>query len=494
MSSSLPLEGRLQVALEGVPAAAPAIPKKQVVGRDHLGVCVVAAEVLADLAAVVGGAWLADATYKHLRIGLQLRYAPSDLLAVSALLGVVFVLMFASQEGYRRSTSLLRVRETERVLRVAAQVFVLAMVASFMTSQRFSRAVLVLAGLYVPALILLQKAAAYAVLRRLNSRGRGVRRVMIYGAGSLGKRLFSALVRSPKLGLYPVIFVDDDPSRAGCAVFASGYQREHSARVVQGPPTARMLREYRIDELLVAIPSISSERFLTVSANATAAGATVSFVPYHAGPSDFWLEYADVDGLLIASFQDQSRFSLYDWLKRGFDFLAGTLIFLITLPLFLTLALLVRLSSPGPVLFVQQRVGRRGRTFNLYKFRTMHLDAPAYAYSPKTPADPRITPIGRFLRRTSLDELPQLLNVLKGEMSLVGPRPEMPFIVAGYTPQQRQRLQVTPGITGLWQLSADRAYLIHENIEYDLYYIRNRNLFMDIAILLHTAVFAGRGI
>jgi lipopolysaccharide/colanic/teichoic acid biosynthesis glycosyltransferase len=84
--------------------------------------------------------------------------------------------------------------------------------------------------------------------------------------------------------------------------------------------------------------------------------------------------------------------------------------------------------------------------------------------------------------------------VLKGEMSLVGPRPEMPFIVAGYTPQHRQRLQVTPGITGLWQLSADRAYLIHENIEYDLYYIRNRNLFMDIAILLHTAVFAAHGI
>ena len=130
----------------------------------------------------------------------------------------------------------------------------------------------------------------------------------------------------------------------------------------------------------------------------------------------------------------------------------------------------------------------------LYKLRTMHTDAPPYAYSPKTSADPRITPFGQFLRRTSLDELPQLLNVIKGEMSLVGPRPEMPFIVEQYNWLQRQRLQVKPGITGLWQLSADRNFLMHENIEYDLYYIRNRNFSMDLAILLHTFVFAARGV
>jgi lipopolysaccharide/colanic/teichoic acid biosynthesis glycosyltransferase len=124
----------------------------------------------------------------------------------------------------------------------------------------------------------------------------------------------------------------------------------------------------------------------------------------------------------------------------------------------------------------------------------MYVDAPQYDYSPIQPVDPRITRIGRFLRRTSLDELAQLVNVLKGEMSLVGPRPEMPFIVQQYTAQQRQRLQVAPGITGLWQLSADRAYLIHENIHYDLYYIRHRSFFMDFAILLHTVVFAMRGV
>jgi len=132
--------------------------------------------------------------------------------------------------------------------------------------------------------------------------------------------------------------------------------------------------------------------------------------------------------------------------------------------------------------------------FEMYKFRSMYVHASGSDYSPKTPDDPRITRLGRFLRRTSLDELPQVLNVLEGRMSLVGPRPEMSFIVEQYGEKQRQRLEVKPGLTGLWQLSGDRAFLIHENIEYDLYYIQHRNLFMDLAILLHTSIFAMRGI
>jgi lipopolysaccharide/colanic/teichoic acid biosynthesis glycosyltransferase len=124
----------------------------------------------------------------------------------------------------------------------------------------------------------------------------------------------------------------------------------------------------------------------------------------------------------------------------------------------------------------------------------MYVDAPQYEYCPRSQSDPRITRWGKFLRRTSLDELPQLVNVLKGDMSLVGPRPEMPFIVEQYAERHRQRLQVKPGLTGLWQLSGDRGCLIHENIEYDLYYIQNRGVFMDFAILLHTVIFAMRGI
>jgi lipopolysaccharide/colanic/teichoic acid biosynthesis glycosyltransferase len=146
------------------------------------------------------------------------------------------------------------------------------------------------------------------------------------------------------------------------------------------------------------------------------------------------------------------------------------------------------------VFFRQTRVGRDGKLFELFKFRSMHVSAPKYGLHPTTADDPRVTRVGRWLRQSSLDELPQLLNVLKGEMSLVGPRPEMPFIVDTYDARHRQRLQVMPGLTGVWQLSADRSLLIHENIQYDLYYIRDRNFFMDIAILLHTAVFAMKGV
>jgi lipopolysaccharide/colanic/teichoic acid biosynthesis glycosyltransferase len=124
----------------------------------------------------------------------------------------------------------------------------------------------------------------------------------------------------------------------------------------------------------------------------------------------------------------------------------------------------------------------------------MHTTSPTFGLHPTRSDDPRVTRVGRWLRRTSLDELPQLINVLKGEMSLVGPRPEMPFIVERYNVSHSQRLNVIPGLTGLWQLSADRNFLIHENIQYDLYYIRNRNFFMDLAILLHTVIFAMKGV
>jgi lipopolysaccharide/colanic/teichoic acid biosynthesis glycosyltransferase len=145
------------------------------------------------------------------------------------------------------------------------------------------------------------------------------------------------------------------------------------------------------------------------------------------------------------------------------------------------------------VFFQQRRIGTGGKPFQLYKFRTMFTHAPRFGFHPTTPDDPRITRVGRWLRRTSLDELPQLINIIKGDMSLVGPRPEMPFIVDQYSRGHRRRLEVIPGLTGLWQLSADRRFLIHENIQYDLYYIRNRNFFMDMAILFHTLVFAMQG-
>jgi len=187
--------------------------------------------------------------------------------------------------------------------------------------------------------------------------------------------------------------------------------------------------------------------------------------------------------------------------KRAFDLLLSLMGFILLSPLLLLLALWVRLDSRGPVLYRGQRVGKGGRTFDMYKFRTMVLEAdrlgPAVSYKD----DPRITKAGKFLRRTKLDELPQLLNVLKGEMSLVGPRPEDPSYVDLYTPEQRRVLSVKPGITGPTQLryrdeasmldgeSVDDDYvsrIMPEKLKLDLVYVHNRSLLLDLKILWRT--------
>ncbi len=186
---------------------------------------------------------------------------------------------------------------------------------------------------------------------------------------------------------------------------------------------------------------------------------------------------------------------MYTAAKRVLDVAGSLLLLLLLLPLFALIAALVRIDSPGPAIFCQRRIGKDGGEFLLWKFRSMRVDAPKYAPSPASTLDPRLTRIGRLIRRISVDELPQLINVLRGEMSLVGPRPEMPFIVDSYSSLERKRLAVKPGITGLWQVSPARAFPIHENLQYDLHYIHHQSLLLDGAILLRTiaAVIYGIG-
>ena len=181
--------------------------------------------------------------------------------------------------------------------------------------------------------------------------------------------------------------------------------------------------------------------------------------------------------------------------KRILDIGLALTLLIVSTPLALAVALAIRLDSRGPVLFRHTRVGKDGRAFTMFKFRTMHEETDPFQRAPRDQGDPRITPVGRWLRRTSLDELPQLLNVLNGSMSLVGPRPEMPFIVARYQRWQAQRLRVRPGITGLWQIMGRKDLPLEDNLEYDFYYIRNQSIMLDVTILLRTipTVFLGKG-
>ena len=192
--------------------------------------------------------------------------------------------------------------------------------------------------------------------------------------------------------------------------------------------------------------------------------------------------------------------------RRALDVLVAAAALLLLLPLLLVVAILIRLDSPGPILFVQTRVGKHGQTFPVFKFRSMFLDAEERLSSVlaanertgpvfKMRRDPRITRIGRPLRRCSLDEVPQLLNVLRGEMSLVGPRPALPREVALYTPQQAGRLSVTPGLTGLWQVSGRATLSFEQSVALDLEYVRRQSFWLNVVLILRTvpAVLTGRG-
>ena len=172
--------------------------------------------------------------------------------------------------------------------------------------------------------------------------------------------------------------------------------------------------------------------------------------------------------------------------KHLFDASAAFCLVLLFAPLMVLIAVLIKLTSRGPVFFSHKRVGLNNELFLIYKFRSLHTDTPSYSEKPDSTEDVRITLVGKWLRKTSLDELPQLFNVLKGEMSLVGPRPEMPFLAEHYEPWENQRHLVRPGMTGLWQLSPRRRGSIREGIPVDLEYIENLSFWNDLKILLRT--------
>ncbi len=172
--------------------------------------------------------------------------------------------------------------------------------------------------------------------------------------------------------------------------------------------------------------------------------------------------------------------------KHLFDAIAAFFLIIIFAPLMVLIAILIKLTSRGDIFFSHKRIGLNNQLFVIHKFRSLHVDTPSYSEKPGAIDDKRITPIGKWLRKTSLDELPQLFNVIKGEMSLVGPRPEMPFLAEHYESWENQRHLVRPGMTGLWQLSPRRQGAIREGISVDLEYIENLSFWNDFKILIRT--------
>jgi len=373
------------------------------------------------------------------------------------------------------------------VLSASSQVTVILLFALVLMGSSIAMKGLVIAVVTLPLVLMLQKQMFQRVIQKLHSRGHGVDRVVIYGAGETARRIASKLLGAPRLGLVPVAIVDEDAQAIGAYGLEMSYREDTTVAVQCASFTPELLQQFRCNMLILAknIPVKQMEWFRTITAQA---GVRIA----HCTKDDA-SQGLVVDGLWVAYEGTTEPAWYYASCKRIIDFCVSSALLLVLSPVFLLISLIIRLTSVGPALFVQQRVGHNGVPFKMYKFRSMSSYASPYERSPSTSQDPRITPIGRFLRSTSLDELPQLLNVFLGQMSLVGPRPEMPFIVRQYDEQQRRRLEVMPGITGLWQLSRERAYPIHENIHHDLSYLKHRTLSLDLAILMHTVFFAMRG-
>jgi exopolysaccharide biosynthesis polyprenyl glycosylphosphotransferase len=453
-----------------------------------------AAEVIGDFVTAAVGMIGAYGAYHMLGLGQGVLYPIPVIILAALVFAFLFVVMLDREGVYRRGSGMLQIRETERILRVSVQSFLVLFTVTIFSAHLLSRWVLGIGIVLLPITVVIEKQILFSIVRYLHTRGRGVRKAIIYGSGFTGKRVYSVLLRSMKLGINPLLFVDDREEKSGKTIYALGYRRDHCAQVIRGPITSKFIESCGADMVVVAIPSIRQEKLNAVAIETKKAGVTLAFVPTRTMYEHEWVDYADIDGIMLATVNPVERMYLYEQLKRFADVLLSVTALVVLSPLFALIALGVRLDSKGPIIFKQQRVGKNGRIFEMYKFRSMRIDASKYESSPTTSEDPRITRIGRMLRKTSLDELPQLMNVIRGDMSMVGPRPEMPFIVETYGPRELQRLSVVPGITGMWQLSADRAYHIHENLQYDLYYIRHRGIFMDIAILMHTAIFAVKGV
>jgi exopolysaccharide biosynthesis polyprenyl glycosylphosphotransferase len=447
--------------------------RRQAISRALFQKVMTISEVLADFLACAGGVFAVSFLYPSLHLGRPTQYS------VSVVAGLMMVLLLERDGAYRGGGSLTQIRATEHALRIPARVLLAPLLCAILLHLNVPSAALFVALILLPLLLIVEKQALFAIMRDLYIREQGVDRVVVYGAGDAAMRMVSNFLYLPRLGLRPVAVIDDELTTAGERIFEVGYRRCLSLPAQSGPVTAALLKSCRCKLLIVAVSNLSAGKLAAATEAAKQAGLETVFLIDPALEEMPWTES-------IAPFH-------YPVVKRTVDVMVSSLLILLLAPVLFLITLLVWLDSRGPIFFVQRRVGRNGKLFDMYKFRSMHATAPRYELSPSQSCDPRITEIGRFLRRTSLDELPQLINVFLGDMSLVGPRPEMPFIVRGYNSQQRQRLQVMPGITGLWQLSSDRAFPIHENIHYDLSYIQNRSFFLDLAILIHTPFRGLRG-
>jgi len=387
-----------------------------------------------------------------------------------------------------------------RIVNVVTNAVVLTLAMAFVLRPLvYSRLLLLEAGLAMAVLMSLNRAGALIALRYLRSRGIGVKRVIIVGAGEVGRRVMRTIVARPDLGYEIIGYVDDNPEKGEGVI----------GRIKGLGPLnnlSDLIHTENVAEVIITLPWNVHRRILGILRECERSKIEARIVPDLFQLSLSQVEVGDLGGVPLISVQEIAFGKTALIVKRLIDVVGAVGCIILGAPLLGMIALAIKIDSPGPVFFKQERVGENGKLFIMYKFRSMRVgaeeelerlkpyneaDGPLF----KIRDDPRLTKVGRFLRHTSLDELPQLINVLKGEMSLVGPRPPLQSEVEQYQPWHKKRLCIPPGMTGLPQISGRSELTFDETVLLDLYYIEHWSPWLDLTILLRTIpkVFSGDG-
>jgi exopolysaccharide biosynthesis polyprenyl glycosylphosphotransferase len=330
------------------------------------------------------------------------------------------------------------------------------------------------------------------------------RNTLIVGAGNVGRELARKLVRHRCFGLKPVGFLDDDP------LYTSFEEGELGGLRVLGKldDLPAVIHEFNVEKVIIAFSNCDAQQLLDLASRCNRMGVECSIIPRLFEVITNEILVSEIGGIPLIKLREKKLGGYKRVLKAVEDYVLAILLLLLIWPLLLVTAIAIKLDSPGPVFFKHRRVGKDGKHFNCLKFRSMVDGAHAMQEELvkthrgehgwlcwKVKEDPRVTRVGRWIRKFSIDELPQLFNVLAGQMSLVGPRPHIQEEVDQYKDWHRQRLNVKPGITGLWQVSGRSNLPFDEMIKLDLYYIEKWSLWLDLKIILRTvlAVFTSNG-
>jgi exopolysaccharide biosynthesis polyprenyl glycosylphosphotransferase len=343
-------------------------------------------------------------------------------------------------------------------------------------------------------LLILWRVVVRLFYRQRNEQGGLNTRVLIVGAGPVGRDIEARIKEQSHLDVVLSGFLDDDVQK-----------REDFPEILGIPNDIRkIIQKDHVTDVVVALPTRAFEKVNSLVKELDDMPIKVWIVPDYFSLSLHHTEMHDFLGIPMLDLRAAALTEFQRMIKRIFDLLITTGILIFALPVMGIVAILIWLMDGKPILFTQQRVGENGKVFKIYKFRTMVRNAETLQKQVetldiqgelihKTKNDPRITSLGRFLRRLSLDELPQFFNVMRGNMSLVGPRPELPYLVELYQPWQRKRFSVPQGMTGWWQIHGRSDKPMHLHTEDDLYYIQNYSIWLDVQILMQTVWIILRG-